>query len=202
MRKIITFIFLLFTLLVVSQNAYNDKGKCSIIARSFVEKNIKYPKESSFNSSTVHSTDGYGKAIVLGKFTAKNGFGVKSEYGYKIWLEHNGRDWSDVSNWKYSKLIIEDAVTGKQQVIDNRVKPKNDTRENNLKSINGVSCIVFEKNSNFTKIKTSKKLTKAQMQKIIDMNNITTNLVIFHSFNKLKRGEEYASKIGKDWFIY
>jgi hypothetical protein len=106
-------------------DAYKSKSKATIVAEGFVKEKLKYPKEVDFYGGTVHEENGYGKCIVLGKFTAKNSFAVKTEYVYKIWLSHNGKDWTGQSNWAYTKLILEDTGTGEQTIYDNREKNKN-----------------------------------------------------------------------------
>lgn len=120
MKKIILFLFVAFSLATYSQNdVYKDETKCYIAAQDFVKAKFKYSKEVKFVGNFFHETNGYGNAIVLGKVIAKNAFGVRSEYVYKIWLNHNGLDWTDKKNWTMTKLIIEDSATGKQQVFRN-----------------------------------------------------------------------------------
>ena len=118
MKKIVLITALMcICILSFSQtDSYLKKFRCSIISEEIVRSKLKYPKEAKFNSDVVHETNGYGKAIVLRKFIAKNAYGVQSNYVYKIWLSHNGKDWTERNNWNYSKLIIENSDTGKQQV--------------------------------------------------------------------------------------
>jgi hypothetical protein len=121
MKKIVLLVFVacLSLSLFAQADAYQSKYKAYIIAQDFVKQKFKYPKEAKFDSNVVHETNGYEKCIVLGKVTAKNAFGVHTEYVYKIWLEHNGKEWTDLNNWTYTKLILEDSATGEQSVFTN-----------------------------------------------------------------------------------
>ncbi|GHV27483.1 hypothetical protein FACS1894176_09440 [Bacteroidia bacterium] len=161
----------------VQSDSYTNKNRAYITAQDFVKQKLNYPKEAEFNSNVVHETDGYGKCIVLGKVTAKNAFGVRTEYVYKIWLSHNGGDWTTLSNWSYSKLIIEDTKTQKQTVFDNREKPTNDTRNKDIGSIDGIKCNIVESNANFTRIVTAKQLTESQLKRIPSLFKINTNSI-------------------------
>ena len=118
MRKVL---FLLVTLALsvgvyAQSNTYKDGGKCSIASPDFVKEKLNYPKTAKFNKSHVHEENGYQKAIVIAKLTAKNAFGVESEYVYKIWMTHNGGDWTEKENWKMTKMILENASTGEQKI--------------------------------------------------------------------------------------
>jgi len=119
MRKIL-FVLLLSmacTMIQAQSNAYADKNKCYITAQSFVKAKLKFPKEAKFDKNVVHETNGSGNAIILGKVTSKNAFGVQSEYVYKIWIKHNGKDWAEIRNWSMTKLILENPSTGEQSVF-------------------------------------------------------------------------------------
>lgn len=117
MKKLLFVLVAMMPLLVLGQDASTNKNRAYITAQEFVKQKLKFPKEADFNNSVVHETQGSGKCTVLGKVTAKNAFGVRTEYAYKIWLVHNGKDWTEQSNWRYTKLILEDTSTGKQQVF-------------------------------------------------------------------------------------
>lgn len=195
MKRILVLLVVTLSLGAYSQNnTYLDKNKCYITAQDFVKMKLKFPKEAKFDKNVVHETNGYGSAIVLGKVTAKNGFGVMSEYVYKIWINHNGRDWTDIDNWSMERLILEDSSTKKQQVFDNRVKPQNDTNVRNAGKIDGIECAVIENNNNFTRITTSRKMTESQIKKAAPILKISTPLIYFHLPNQKARGEEYAMK--------
>lgn len=120
MKKVllVLFVLVLNAGVFAQSNVYRDKSKCYITAQDFIKQKLKYPKEAKFDRNVVHETDGYGSAILLGKVTAKNAFGIQSEYVYKIWLDHNGKDWTELRNWTMKKLIMEDVSTGEQKVYN------------------------------------------------------------------------------------
>lgn len=96
------------------EEVLNKGSKCSIMSQDFVKSKLKYPEEVNFEQmGYVHEREGV-YAIILNKFTAKNGFGVEISYVYKIWLKFNGGDWSDINNWEYKKLIIEGSDGSKE----------------------------------------------------------------------------------------
>lgn len=104
-------------LLYISEIIY-DGTKCAIISEDFVKSKMMYPRETKFKTSThVHEVEG-NKAVVLNKFHSKNSFGVKVDYIYKIWMTHNGNDWTDINNWTMIKLVIESPSTGEQFTFD------------------------------------------------------------------------------------
>ncbi|HNX89686.1 MAG TPA: hypothetical protein PKH58_11425 [Paludibacteraceae bacterium] len=123
MKKALVFITSCFLFAFIScigssnSDSTIDNGiRCSIMAEDFVKSKLKYPNEVKFNTNQyVHEVEG-SEAIVLNKFTAKNSFGVESNFVYKIWLSFNGGDWTEINNWSYSKLIIENSDTGEKQI--------------------------------------------------------------------------------------
>lgn len=85
----------------------DDGSKCSIISQDFVKSKLKYPEECDFENMSYQHKRENNYAIILNKFTSKNGYGVKISYVYKIWLQFNGGEWNDINNWSYNQLIIE-----------------------------------------------------------------------------------------------
>ena len=208
MKKIIFCLLIFCSSLscVFSQSdSYSNKGRAYIASKEFVKKVLKFPKESDFYGGAVHETNGFGKCIVLGKFSAKNAMGVTSEYVYKIWMAHTGGDWTNQNTWSYSKLVIENTSTGEKQTFngDNYSQKKTTSSEKNLLGkIDGISCYVIEKTSAAIRIKTNKKLTKEQIKKSIKDLNINVNTVMFNLPGKEKRGEEYGSYISGSVFYF
>lgn len=175
-------------------DAYRDKSKCFITAQDFVKSKLKYPKEARFDRSVVHETNGVGSSILLGKVMAKNAIGIQTEYVYKIWLSHNGKDWTDSRNWSMTRLILEDSSTNEQTVFDNRTKPQIDKTVRNAGSVDGISCTIYESNSSATRVITSKKMTETQIKKVPSALGIKTNIIYFHLSANKNRGGEYAMK--------
>lgn len=111
------FFFLLFVGLLFgcSSNKITD-SKCFVMAQDFVKKRFSYPNEADFHYDYIFEVESEQNYIVLGKVTAKNAFGVKSDYVYKIWLSYLGGEWTSTTSWSSKKLIIENTVTREQFV--------------------------------------------------------------------------------------
>lgn len=198
MKKIIIFVFTFATFAVglAQTNTYKERSKCFIASQDFVKENLKYPQEATFSNSYVHEINGYGNCIIIGQVTAKNAFGVKILYTYKIWMTHNGKEWTDQRNWKYSKLILEDEQ-GKQSIINKEAdKQITASKVKVLGYIDGIKCTLIEGNEYYTRIVTSKKLSKAQIAKSESILKIETDIIYFHLPGKTERGMDYGSKIG------
>jgi hypothetical protein len=91
--------------------------EAAIESEYFVKDKMKYPEEVEFDGDKRGHETSKNNFNVFQKFTAKNSFGVKSGYVYKICMVYKGTgDWTDLDNWSYSSLTIEDTSTGKQSV--------------------------------------------------------------------------------------
>jgi len=119
MKKVILLavMAMVFGNLVAQSNSYMNKNRAYIIAQDFVKSKLKYPKDADFYMDVVHESKSYGTCILLGKVDAKNAYGMTTRYVYKIWLSHNGKEWTDKYNWKFTKLIIEDSNTQQQSIF-------------------------------------------------------------------------------------
>ena len=86
------------------------------MSEEFVSSRMKYPAEVEFDGDRRGAETSSNEYNVFQKFTAKNAFGVKSSYVYKIHMIYKTGDWADINNWTYDELTIEDISTGKQNV--------------------------------------------------------------------------------------
>lgn len=122
MKKLLLIIplFLVISLSMSAQyGTYRDKNKCAIISEDFIKLYLQHPKEAKFNNSqAIHEVVGSNGCTILNKVITKNSYGVKIEYTYKIWMRHNGGDWTDINNWSWTKIILEDNQ-GNQSIINN-----------------------------------------------------------------------------------
>lgn len=93
-------------------------NRAGIMSADFVKEKLTHPQDAEFNDFDIR-----GEQIddtqfkVLRKFTAKNSFGVSTEYVYKCYMTYIGGesgDWADSNNWICSDLIIENVQTGEQ----------------------------------------------------------------------------------------
>ncbi len=90
--------------------------RAAIMSEEFVSSRMKYPAEVEFDGDRRGAETSSNEYNVFQKFTAKNAFGVKSSYVYKIHMIYKTGDWADINNWTYDELTIEDISTGKQNV--------------------------------------------------------------------------------------
>ena len=96
----------------------SDKITSYVMAQDMIKEKFRFPEEVKFEQrDLIHEVDGPGECVLMGAVTAENAFGVRSRYIYKIWLIYSGGEWADSRNWSYSRLIIEDIATGKQETF-------------------------------------------------------------------------------------
>ena len=87
MKKLLLFVLLIVSssIIYAQSDTYKKGSRCFIVSQDYVKSKMNYPKSVKFNRNYVHETDGYGDAVVLAKFSAKNSFGMEKDYVYKIW---------------------------------------------------------------------------------------------------------------------
>jgi hypothetical protein len=112
-------LFLFFAL--ISFLSCEDKGatltRAGIASEDFVKARLKYPAEAEFERDIRGESVSDSTFVVYQKFNAKNAFGVRSSYVYKVKMVYLGGDWTDTNNWTYSNLIIEDVGTGEKSIF-------------------------------------------------------------------------------------
>jgi hypothetical protein len=182
--------------------SYNNKNHAYITSQNFVKEYVKYPNTVKFlNTSAVHETDGYGKCIVLAKFTAKNAYGIESEYIYKIWLTDKGGDWTENDKCECTKLLIENVGTGEKNIL----YPSASSAKTESKEVvfNGIKCKLYQIQYGYAYVETSKKITTEKMvDNIISKLGITEKNIYFLTAQGRKTSEEYAFKSGNVILIY
>lgn len=115
MKKVLILILLIMSVIACEDNK-PTVTRAGIMSEDIVRGKMKFPDEVEFDN------DYRGKEVsdkefeVYQKFTAKNAFGVKSSYVYKIQMVYIGGEWTDSKNWSYDKLMIENIGTGQQNV--------------------------------------------------------------------------------------
>lgn len=100
--------------------AQSDYGsKAYVISQEFVKEHASYPETTNFplldyvwEPSEVNSREG----TLIATFTAKNAYGTKIKYAYKMFIKHITGDWRDKHNWRYSYMVVENASTREQKV--------------------------------------------------------------------------------------
>ncbi|MGG5599319.1 hypothetical protein ACPDHJ_05895 [Myroides sp. C8-3] len=105
MKKIIALI--LFCILLYSCG--EDTPDPCFISKEFIKHDLKYPEEAEFSIADCNkenlSSDTF---VVLRKVIAKNAFGVKTAYIYKVTLKFNGGITSDKNNWELIEMRSEE----------------------------------------------------------------------------------------------
>lgn len=115
MKKVLILILLIMSVVACEDNK-PTVTRAGIMSEDIVRGKMKFPDEVEFDN------DYRGKEIsdkefeVYQKFTAKNAFGVKSSYVYKIQMVYISGEWADSKNWSYGKLMIENIGTGQKSV--------------------------------------------------------------------------------------
>ena len=197
-----------------SSNSYSENSTSSssnvtvreagIICEDFVRPLMKYPKEVEFEDNAKGELVKDNLFKVLQKFTAKNAFGVKSEYVYKIFIAYTGGDWTEKNNWVYQQIIIENVSTGEQNIYNGRnlEKEKNAADLGKVEVIAGIKCTIMFKTSDAIKYCTNKKLKNKDMKKIYMVKHEEFSTIQFCVEPNTAVGKEYASFSGKNFFNF
>ena len=176
------------------------------MSEDFVKQHLQYPLTVKFQHDVVWKPDHNDRqrATLLKKFTAKNGFGVPSEYVYKIDISYSGGDWMDLKNWRCNHLIIENVATGEQSVYSSQ---KNMTTQNkfapqqNTFDFGGTQCKVVEQNSGiFIRIVTPRRFTASELKTAAAKSAIGKQIIYICLEGKTARGQEYAQISGESLF--
>lgn len=116
MRVIIIFLLCIASFCFI---ACDDSNKASLVragimSEDIVKEKMRYPSEVEFKDEYLGEEISPTQFKVLRRFTAKNAFGVKSDYAYRIYMTFKGEDWAVLNNWEYEDLTIENVATGEQ----------------------------------------------------------------------------------------
>jgi|SRR5690554_1252197 len=80
-----------------------------VMSEDFIKRDLRYPKTakfSIFNCSSERNDD--GSYTILRKVSAKNAFGVESEFVYKVRMGFTGGVDVDINNWKLIGIVSEE----------------------------------------------------------------------------------------------
>lgn len=78
----------------------NSEPNPCIMSEDFIKQDLTYPDEIEFSSVDCNSEmNADGTYTVLRKVTAKNAFGVKKTFVYKVLLQYNSGIAVDKNNW-------------------------------------------------------------------------------------------------------
>lgn len=96
MRKLL---LILVGFLCFASCGTSEPNPC-LMSKDFIKQDLTYPDEAEFSSLDCNSeTNADGTYTVLRKVTAKNAFGVKTTFVYKVLLRYNGGIGVDKNNW-------------------------------------------------------------------------------------------------------
>lgn len=200
MKRILLFLTAMFCVTTISAQQI-EETKATIISEDFVKKHVNYPLTVKFGRDVVWKPSQYNKqrATLLRKFTAKNDFGVPSEYVYKIDLIYNGGDWTELGNWTCYKLILEDTATGEQTIYDNSSSiKKNELKPRQNTFLFGKEqCKVVEQNPGaFIRIVTPRRFTTNELKTAALQRTDTKQIIYICLEGQTARGQEYAQVAG------
>lgn len=134
------FLFFLLIFIGIGLGSCDDSTKASLIragimSEEIVKEKMRFPSEVEFGDEIKGEVFNPSTFKVLRKFTAKNAFGVKSDYAYRIFMTHKGGDWAELSNWNFENLTIEEVSTGKQYFYDLKEHEPNQDVVDSLKKV-------------------------------------------------------------------
>lgn len=204
MKKAILCFLVIIGSIRASYGIESINTKAYVIARDFVSEKLAYPKTAKFQSNVVYEAKTSSSGVLLGKFSAKNAFGVESEYVYKMHIYSNGGDWTETRNWSYDYLIIEDVVTGEQKRYGktNVSSVRNNSVQENTVKFLTYDCRVVEQNPGyFIRIQTPVKLSKQQISKGLTDFKYKDIVIYMCLSGKTKRGQEYVTVINPDMIL-
>lgn len=212
MKKLLVCLFLLGLIACNEKVGTENKQQSLIISQDFVKQKIMYPENTEFENDVVHEIVGTNQCNILAKFKTKNSFGVESEFVYKMTLSYKGGDWTDLNNWEFSKFIIENVVTGEQQSFSDKSVSSNNSNNHNISEnsesdiygkVDNIEFKLVESGPQFIRLSTSNKLSKNTMIKAVkELNLDSYNVIQFCTPDKPKRGQEYASRSGGEWYLF
>ena len=195
MKSFIIICFCLLSNFVFSQS----ESGAMIVSEAYVKSVLNYPSTAKFKSfSQIVEKEGWDTYIVLGKVSATNAFGVKSDMVYKIWLKYKSGDDTKKSSWICPKLILEEEGSGKQHVFRpssaNTTNSSSNSSNSKVKFL-GVDCEILESGPLFVRILTPKKYSKTDLEKGMKDFIYSNKIVYFNTGSKKGRGQEYASSV-------
>lgn len=141
-------IFILITLIISMISCEDNKPtltRAGIISEEIVKNKMRYPAEVEFDGEYRGKEVAANEFEVYQKFTAKNAFGVRSSYVYKIHMVYISGEWEDAKNWTYIDLTIENTATNERSVYygyNDRIDKKAIDNEETSTVVDSLSKII------------------------------------------------------------
>lgn len=167
--------------------------RASIIAQDFVEKALGVDCDFESLNYQGEETLIKDRYKVLQKFTAKVD-GQEGEFVYRIYVQYFGGEWSDINNWAYGTLEIENTQTHSTKVFKGDMKEREEARNqvNQNYEIDGVAYKVLFDNGDILQVSSKNELPRNVITKISQKYSGYSS-IIFHVDGKTNRGEEYMN---------
>lgn len=100
---------ILITIVVIitifGNNTGIDESKAFIIAKDFVEDNLKAPSTADFSGEYSYSKTG-NTFTITSQVDAQNSFGAMLRMDWIVRLTYNSGDWADKNNWSLNYISI------------------------------------------------------------------------------------------------
>lgn len=114
MRNFFYLIILLVVVTSCGERPVSLTG-AGIMSEYYIKDRLTHPNEVEFYGGYNGTVENDSIFTVTRNFDAKNSFGVKSSYVYKIQMIYLGGKWEDIKNWTYKFLIIENLGTHEKE---------------------------------------------------------------------------------------
>lgn len=178
----------------ITDKTIDDKlRRASIIAQDFVEKALGVDCDFESLNYQGEETLIKDRYKVLQKFTAKVD-GQEGEFVYRIYVQYFGGEWSDINNWAYGTLEIENTQTHSTKVFKGDMKEREEARNqvNQNYEIDGVAYKVLFDNGDILQVSSKNELPRNVITKISQKYSGYSS-IFFHVDGKTNRGEEYMN---------
>lgn len=206
MKKLFLFIlpFLFVSCIGGSNNSDDREGltRAAIIAQDIIKD--KFCNDCEFDTYDIRGEecDVKDRYKVLQKFTSSK-YGYSQQYVYKIFIQYYGGDWTDVNNWDYGQLVIENVSTGKQEYFHGTMKDReNAVHGNENVVVSGLEFDVVEKNDDFIRLANDKKMSRDQLRSVILELKNKYKSIYFCVNPNVGRGKEYAAFTFNTFYDY
>lgn len=101
------FYLVAFVFICSSCGGSNPCNGAKSVAEEAVNKKLKYPDEANFEKLSKDCSKEGDTYVVMGLVTAKNAFGVRTKYVYKVEMTFIGDDYFMYHNWNIKRVRLE-----------------------------------------------------------------------------------------------
>lgn len=174
-------------------------NRAAIIAQDIIKS--EFNSDCDFDDIDIRGeeTSVPNRFKVYQKFSADG-----QEYVYKIFIQYKGGDWSDINNWSYGTLTIENVATGEQKIISGSMKAEEAAASEEPVSITagGIVLDIAERKPTAIRLSMERKLTHAEMKAVVNDLKDQYSIIMFCVDPKTQRGDEYAAYNNGSMFDY